>query len=81
MQGIVNMKGGETMRIGIYPNLSAEQARRGKTDTETAKLIGVHPRTYARKKQFGGFRGEEIEDLCKLFDSTYEYLFKTDKEA
>lgn len=67
------------MRIGIYPNLSAEQARQGKTDTEMAKLIGVHPRTYARKKQFGGFKENEISELCKLFGSTYEYLSETNR--
>lgn len=67
------------MSIGIYPNLSAEQARFGRTDRETARLIGVHPRTYARKKQYGGFKENEISELCKLFGSTYEYLFETNR--
>ena len=68
-------KGGETMRIGIYPNLSAEQARFGKTDKATAELLGIHPRTYARRKEFGGFKESEITALLRTFDCTYEYLF------
>lgn len=68
------------MKIGIYPNLSAEQARFGKTDIAMADILSIHPRTYARRKQAGGFKQREIKELCKLFDCTYEYLFET-KEA
>ena len=69
------------MRIGIYPNLFTEQAKLGMTDVKVADKIGVSTRTYSRKKQIGGFRGEEITALCKLFNGTYEYLFETSKEA
>lgn len=68
------------MKPVLYANLSAEQARLGLTDAETAKAIGVHPRTYSRKKQAGGFKTREITEICKLFTGKYEYLFET-KEA
>ena len=75
MKRKIYTKGGEKMRIGIYPNLFTEQAKRSMTDVEVAEKIGISTRTYSRKKQIGGFKGEEITALCKLFNGKYEYLF------
>lgn len=69
------------MKSNMYANLCAEQARKGMTDAETAKAIGIITRTYVWKKHNGTFKMNECTALCKLFNVKFEYLFETEKEA
>lgn len=72
------------MKTHLYANLCAEQARKGLTDAETAKAIGVITRTYVWKKNNGTFKLSECMALVKLFNCSFEYLFETanaEKEA
>lgn len=58
-----------------YPNLCAEQARNGLNDTKTAAILGMNRVTYTVKKKTGQFFAGECKALCKLFNSSFEYLF------
>lgn len=62
----------------MFPNLNAEQARRGLTDEKVAALIGIKRAGYGRKKQNGRFLVDEALSLCKIFGCKFEYLFATD---
>lgn len=60
----------------IYPNLVAEMARRGITQTTIAKLLGVGKSTVSRK--FSGQNDwtiSEVEILCEYFNKDYYQLF------
>ena len=59
-----------------YPNLCAEQARRGMTDEAVAQAIRMKRVTYTMKKKSGQFWVSECKALCKLFDSSFDYLFE-----
>ena len=64
---------------GFYRNLEVEQARRGLTNKEVAKLIGVSPGRYADKKTSGHFYAREALALCRLFECDFVYLFDEDE--
>lgn len=60
----------------MFPNLQAEQARKGMTNMQVAESLGIARPTYEQKKKNGRFTVSECRKLCKMFDSTFEYLFK-----
>lgn len=60
----------------MFPNLNAEQARRGLTNEETAAKLGITRTAYEGKKKRGTFRLSEIRLLCELFGVSFEYLFE-----
>ena len=59
----------------MFPNLEAEQARKGMTNQMTAEAIGISRVSYESKKKTGKFHIYEINKLCKLFGCKFEYLF------
>ncbi|MFA5099472.1 MAG: hypothetical protein WC547_01125 [Candidatus Omnitrophota bacterium] len=69
------------MKRIVYPNLSAEQAKRGLNDTDVAQRLGITRESYGQKKKTGKFKMWEAISLCELFESKFEYLFETGKEA
>ncbi len=60
----------------MFPNLEAEQARRGMTNQSTADILNISRVTYESKKRSGKFYVSEISKLCDLFNCSYEYLFE-----
>ena len=58
-----------------FPNLEAEKARRGLTDDDLARHLGLTRTAYTKKKNGKRFSIAEIRSLLSLFDSTFEYLF------
>lgn len=64
----------------MFPNLSAEQKRKGISNKIMAELLNVSKQTYERKKRIGTFTIYEINFLCKFFNCNYEYLFATEEE-
>jgi DNA-binding XRE family transcriptional regulator len=69
------------MKTILFSNLAAEQAKRGMTDADVAKLVGITAQTYSVKKKRGTFKANECAALCVLFGKTFEFLFDTRKEA
>lgn len=59
----------------MYPNIKAEQARRGMTNQQVADHLGICRKSYENKLKSGNFFVEEIRRLCLLFDSEFNYLF------
>lgn len=65
----------------MFPNLDAEQARKGLTNQQVAEKIGLSRVSYERKKHTGKFYITEAAKLCRLFSCEYEYLFRCEKTA
>ena len=65
----------------MFPNIRAEQARFGMTNSEVAKALGVSRPTYECKKRTGKFTASEAIALCKLFGVSFDYLFATTDQA
>ena len=59
----------------MFRNLQAEQARCGLTNQEVAERVGISRVSYESKKKSGRFTVKECALLCKLFQTTFEYLF------
>lgn len=64
----------------MFPNLQAEQARRGLTNLEVADKLCINRSTYESKKKTGHFTARECSALCKIFQSNFEYLFDISNE-
>ena len=62
----------------MFPNLKAEQARKGMSNQQVAEYIGVCRKTYENKLRAGNFFVEESRKLCELFECDFYYLFATD---
>lgn len=58
----------------MFPNLTAEQARRGYTDADMADKLNMSRDSYIRKKKSGAFRYSEIQAMCEIFSCEYGYL-------
>ena len=59
----------------MFPNINAEQARIGKTNSEVAAFLGISRSTYENKKKNGNFNRAECIKLIELFGKPFEYLF------
>ena len=59
----------------MFPNLNAEQARKGLNEEGLANVIGVTREALRYKKRDGKFTYNEIRKLCDLFSVTFDYLF------
>lgn len=70
------IKGG----VFMFPNLLAEQKRKGLSNYEMGEMISASRQTYERKKRLGTFSIKETKILCNFFDCSYEYLFATEEE-
>lgn len=64
----------------MFPNLNAEEARKGLSESKVAIAIGINPNTYASKKRIGSFKLSEINKLLRLFNCSFDYLFTTAEE-
>ena len=62
----------------MFPNLKAEQARKGMTNQQVADHLGICRNSYENKLRGGKFFVEEARRLCRLFDCDFYYLFATD---
>lgn len=62
----------------MFPNLQAEQKRNNLTNQQVADKIGMSRVTYESKKKSGRFSASECSKLCKLFQTSFEYLFSTE---
>ena len=64
-------------KVVRYPNLLAEMARSGESNSTVADLLGISPPSLSRR-----LKGEiewsksEIDTLCIHFNQKYDYLFK-----
>lgn len=65
----------------MFPNLKAEQARKGMTNEQMAKLLKMSRVTYERKKRVGNFTVSEARALCEFFGIDFQTLFATDDKA
>jgi len=65
----------------MFPNLQAEQARKGMTNTQVAEHLKLSRVAYEQKKRSGRFLVEECKRLCTLFNSEFCYLFARQSEA
>lgn len=61
----------------MFRNLEAEQARRGKTNGDMAKILGISRVSYESKKKTQKFTCPEIWSLLQFFGSDFSYLFDT----
>ena len=62
----------------MYYNLYAELMRKGWTQTDLAKFLGLtlsNVNMKLRGKQ--GWTIAQIKKVCREFDSSFEYLFET----
>ena len=64
----------------LFRNLEAEQARKGYTNSDVAKLLGISRVSYENKKKTGKFTTFEIKILCKTFNVKFDYLFEEVRE-
>lgn len=62
----------------LYPNLSAEQARRGDTNADAANYLGISRVTFESKCKTGRFTLNEAFRLCNRYSCDVEYLFSTE---
>lgn len=66
-------------KVVRYPNLLAEIARSGESNSYVADLLGISPPSFSRR-----LKGEiewsksEIDTLCEHYHKTYDYLFSAD---
>ena len=61
----------------MYPNLNAEQARYGHSDSYVANQLGISRSGYGAKKKTGKFITPEIKKLCSLYGADFNYLFES----
>lgn len=67
--------------IGLFPNLRAEQARRGLTNEEVGKRLGISRVSYEAKMKTGKFKVSEAKTLCELYKRDFNYLFEESDTA
>ena len=62
--------------MNMYPNLKAEQARKGYSNGFVAEKLGMSRSNYETKCRNGRFRVSEARALCQLFNADFDYLFE-----
>lgn len=67
------------MKRNKFPNLAAEQARKGYNDSDVAAILNISRQSYTNRKYRGDFKMSEAKKLCELFEKEFMYLFE--KEA
>ena len=65
----------------MFPNLEAEQARRGQTNEYVAQALELSRQSYEAKKKNGNFKLKEILMLLKIYNATFDYLFSKKYES
>lgn len=65
------------MKTILFPELVGEMAKRGETQKDLGKIIGVSYGSVCRRFQ-GNTRWtkDEIDKICEHYQKTYEELFK-----
>lgn len=61
----------------MFPNLNAEQARYGESNTFVAEILGITRASYESKKRNGRFSVTDANKLCDHYNCDYAYLFAT----
>jgi hypothetical protein len=61
----------------MYPNLDAEQARRGHTDGCIAEALGISVAEFQARKASKTIELPEAEALKAMYGLSTEYLFQT----
>ena len=64
----------------MFPNINAEQARLGKSNSDVANFLGISRSTYENKKKNGKFNRVECVKLIELFGRSFDYLFSDTPE-
>lgn len=64
----------------MFPNLKAEQARRGHTNQFVGEYLGMSRGNYENKLRTGRFRVNEAKKLCQLYGCDFNYLFAAEPE-
>ena len=64
-----------------FPNLNAEQARKGLTNQKVADKLGLSRTSYEIKKKSGRFVVAEVKTLCSLFGCDFPYLFDSESDG
>lgn len=62
----------------MYPNLEAEQARRGLKNAQVAEFLEISRASYEHKKRTERFWASECSKLCNFFNCDFNYLFATE---
>jgi len=62
----------------VFPNLEAEQARKGHINAQVAEKLNMSRRLYEIKKKNGTFKFNEIQKLLEMYDCNFEYLFSSE---
>ena len=60
----------------MYPNLEAEQVRRGHTDDYVAGMLGITLQEYRAQKVSKSIGLQEAVALEAMYEQSTEYLFK-----
>jgi len=61
----------------MYPNLDAEQARRGHSDGYIASALGISVEEFQARKASKTMELPEAEALAAMYGWSTEYLFET----
>lgn len=64
----------------MFPNLKAEQARRGHTNQFVGEYLGMSRSNFENKVRTGRFRVNEAKKLCELYERDFNYLFADEPE-
>ncbi len=64
----------------MFPNLKAEQARRGHTNQFVGAYLGMSRSNFENKVRTGRFRVNEAKKLCELYGCDFNYLFADEPE-
>jgi len=60
----------------MYPNLEAEQARRGHSEEYIAEALGITLQEYRTRKDSGAFSLTDTIKLVKVYDKPVDYLLR-----
>jgi hypothetical protein len=59
----------------VYPNLEAEQVRRGHTDDYVAQMLGMTKEEYIARKEAKSVKLAQAVRLATMYKMPTEYLF------
>lgn len=68
------------MKKQLYPNISAERARKGMTVEEISFFLGVTRKTFYNWLTKGKIPQSKLEKMSTLFDKPIDYLLKTERK-
>jgi hypothetical protein len=60
----------------MYPNLEAEQTRRGHSEGHVAEMLGVTLQEYRIRKDSGAFSLADALQFAEMYDKPVDYLLR-----